>query len=74
MSKSVHRLFSLADKTALVTGASRGLGLQIAFALGEAGAKVLISSRKVDDLVESVKLLHQVCASVRVWLTKQTSC
>jgi NAD(P)-dependent dehydrogenase (short-subunit alcohol dehydrogenase family) len=57
-SSSVMKLFSLAGKTALVTGASRGLGLQMAFALGEAGAKVLISSRKVEDLIESVKLLH----------------
>jgi NAD(P)-dependent dehydrogenase (short-subunit alcohol dehydrogenase family) len=44
--RSVHQLFDLKGKTALVTGGSRGLGLQMAFALGEAGAKIMLSSRK----------------------------
>jgi gluconate 5-dehydrogenase len=43
-------LFSLDDKTALITGGSRGLGLQIAEALGNYGARVLISARKADEL------------------------
>jgi NAD(P)-dependent dehydrogenase (short-subunit alcohol dehydrogenase family) len=34
-----QELFSLAGKTALITGGSRGLGLQMAEALGEQGAK-----------------------------------
>ena len=38
MSTPVLKLFDLTGKTALVTGGSRGLGLQIAEALGEAGA------------------------------------
>ncbi|HEX7884832.1 MAG TPA: SDR family NAD(P)-dependent oxidoreductase, partial [Phenylobacterium sp.] len=38
-------LFDLTGKTALITGGSRGLGLQIAEALGEAGARLVISSR-----------------------------
>jgi len=46
MSTPVLKLFDLTGKTALVTGGSRGLGLQIAEALGEAGAKVLLTSRK----------------------------
>ena len=50
MSTPVRQLFSLDGKTALVTGGSRGLGLQIAEALGEAGAKLLITSRKSTDL------------------------
>ncbi|MDQ3205217.1 MAG: SDR family oxidoreductase [Pseudomonadota bacterium] len=43
-------LFDLKGKTALVTGGSRGLGLQIAEALGDCGARVLLSARKSDEL------------------------
>ena len=57
MTRTIHKLFDLSGKTALVTGGSRGLGLQLAQALGEAGAKVIISSRKESDLVESVEKL-----------------
>ena len=35
--RSFQKLFDLSGKTALVTGGSRGLGLQMAHALGEAG-------------------------------------
>lgn len=44
----VHDLFKLNGKTALVTGGGRGLGAQIAEALAEAGANVVVCSRKVD--------------------------
>jgi gluconate 5-dehydrogenase len=47
---SVKTLFDLTDKVALVTGGSRGLGLQMAEALGEMGAKVAITARKADEL------------------------
>ncbi len=53
MSTPVQKLFDLGGQTALVTGGSRGLGLQIAEALGEAGAKVMLSSRKASDLEEA---------------------
>jgi gluconate 5-dehydrogenase len=49
MSTPIRQLFDLSGKTALVTGGSRGLGLQIAEALGEAGARVLLTSRKAGD-------------------------
>ncbi len=50
MTRTIQQLFDLTGKTALVTGGSRGLGLQMAHALGEAGAKVVLSSRKPEDL------------------------
>ena len=42
-------LFDLTGKIALVTGASRGIGESIAKLLGEQGAHVIVSSRKLDD-------------------------
>ena len=51
MTRTVQQLFDLHGKTALVTGGSRGLGLQIAFALGEAGARIMLSSRKAGRIV-----------------------
>ncbi len=57
MSTNVRQLFDLEGKTALVTGGSRGLGLQMAEALGEAGAKVMLTSRKAEDLEESAAQL-----------------
>ena len=57
MTRTIQQLFDLKGKTALVTGGSRGLGLQLAQALGEAGAKVMLSSRKAEDLVESAAVL-----------------
>ncbi|WP_334133457.1 SDR family oxidoreductase [Tepidimonas sp.] len=50
MSRTIQTLFDLSGRTALVTGGSRGLGLQMAQALGEAGAKVLLTARKADEL------------------------
>ena len=47
---SIKKAFDLTGKNALITGGSRGLGLQIAEALGEQGARVVISSRKAPDL------------------------
>jgi NAD(P)-dependent dehydrogenase (short-subunit alcohol dehydrogenase family) len=49
--RTIQQLFDLTGKTALVTGGSRGLGLQLAQALGEAGARVTLSSRKAEDLI-----------------------
>ena len=48
--KTIQQLFDLTGRTALITGGSRGLGLQIAEALGEQGARVVLSARKADEL------------------------
>ncbi len=50
---SVKQLFDLSGKVALITGGSRGLGLQIAEALGEMGAKIVITARKQNELEEA---------------------
>ncbi len=47
----------LDSKVALVTGGSRGLGLQIAEGLGEAGASVVITARKAPGLAEAEERL-----------------
>ena len=56
---SVKDLFDLSGKTALVTGGSRGLGLQIAEALGEMGAKLAITARKQGELDEAAARLSK---------------
>lgn len=50
MPRTTPQLFNLTGKTALVTGGSRGLGLQMAHALGETGARVMLAARKADEL------------------------
>jgi NAD(P)-dependent dehydrogenase (short-subunit alcohol dehydrogenase family) len=58
MTRTVQQLFDLTGKTALVTGGSRGLGLQMAQALGEAGAKIMLSARKADELEQAAAQLQ----------------
>lgn len=58
MARHLQQLFSLQGRTALITGGSRGLGLQMAQALGEAGARVLLSARKPAELEAAVAQLR----------------
>ncbi len=46
----MNSLFSLAEKVAIVTGASRGIGASIARHFASAGASVVIASRKIEGL------------------------
>ena len=59
-------LFSIAGKTALVTGGSRGIGLMIARGFVEAGAKVYISSRKAEVCDEVAKDLSAIGEAVSI--------
>ena len=57
---NVKQLFDLGGRFALVTGGSRGLGLQIAEALGEMGAKLALTARKKDELDAAVAHLARL--------------
>ncbi|CAG9254417.1 Gluconate 5-dehydrogenase [Paraburkholderia unamae] len=54
----VRELFELGGQVALVTGGSRGLGLQMAQALGEMGCHVVITARKADELAQAASHLQ----------------
>lgn len=62
---SLRGLFDLSDRVALVTGGSRGLGLQIAEALGEFGATVVLTARKQNELDEAVA--HLAAQGTAAW-------
>ncbi|MBE7418490.1 MAG: SDR family oxidoreductase [Ideonella sp.] len=72
MSTPVMKLFDLGDRVALVTGGSRGLGLQMAEALGEAGAKIMLTSRKAGDLEEAAAQLQAKGIDAR-WIAADAS-
>ena len=61
---SVKKLFDLTGKVAIITGGSRGLGLQMAEALGEMGAKLAITARKADELAEAKAHLEKLGVEV----------
>jgi NAD(P)-dependent dehydrogenase (short-subunit alcohol dehydrogenase family) len=74
--RTTQELFSLEGKTALVTGGSRGLGLQMAEALGEQGARIVISARKQEELDEAVAHLSArgiEASSIAVDLSKEAN-
>ena len=73
---STPTLFDLTGKTALVTGASRGLGRFFAIALARAGADVAITSRTLASLEETrqaVEVLGRRCVSVALDVRNQSS-
>ena len=67
MTRTVQQLIDLKGKSALITGGSRGLGLQMAHALGEAGARIMLSSRKADDLEQAAAELQAAGIDAR-WI------
>jgi NAD(P)-dependent dehydrogenase (short-subunit alcohol dehydrogenase family) len=54
----IREMFSLDSKTAVITGGSVGLGAQMATALAEAGANVVIAARKVERCISTCKTLE----------------
>lgn len=69
-------LFSIAGKTALVTGGSRGIGLMIARGFVEGGAKVYISSRKAEVCEQVAAELSEVgeCIALPANLSTEAEC
>lgn len=60
----MNDLFRLSGRTAVVTGAGRGLGKAMAGALGRAGAKVVLVSRSVDELAQVAEELSAAACDV----------
>ena len=58
-------LFDLTGKVALLTGASKGMGLAMATALAQHGAKVVISSRKQDQLDAAAAEINKTVGAER---------
>ncbi len=56
---ALKKLLDLTGRRAIVTGGSRGLGLQIAEALGEMGAQLVLAARKADELDAAVEHLGE---------------
>jgi gluconate 5-dehydrogenase len=65
---NVRQLLDLKGRCALVTGGSRGLGLQMAQALGEMGAKVAITARKKDELDAAVSRLTDAGIAAKAYV------
>jgi NAD(P)-dependent dehydrogenase (short-subunit alcohol dehydrogenase family) len=76
MLRTMSELFSIAGKTAVVTGGSRGIGLMIARGFVEAGARVIISSRKADVCDEVAAELSKVgeCEAIPADLSNEAEC
>ena len=76
MSTPPSDLFSVSGKVALVTGGSRGIGLMIASAFVDAGARVYISSRKADvcDAVAAELSERGECTSIPADLSTEAEC
>ena len=72
----LERLFGLNGKTALVTGGTRGIGMMIARGLLQAGAEVVISSRKADAVDQAVSALREFgpVRGVAADLSRQPEC
>ena len=71
-----HTLFSLQGRTALVTGASSGIGRHMAKTLAQAGAHIIVAARRVDKLqalVDELKASGSQASAVSLDVTSADS-
>jgi len=57
--RNVKELFDLSGQVAVVTGGAAGIGVQMAYALGEAGANLVIAARKLDRCSEAAQRMEK---------------
>ena len=62
-------MFNLKGRLAVITGASSGLGMQLAYAFAEQGADLVILARRIDKLNELKKVLKK--KGVKEWKKKE---
>jgi NAD(P)-dependent dehydrogenase (short-subunit alcohol dehydrogenase family) len=56
--RNIHQLLDIKGQTAIITGGAAGIGLQMSYALGEAGANLVLASRKMDRCAEVAEILR----------------
>ncbi len=57
--KSIKNLFDLSGQVAIVSGGASGIGLQMSYALGEAGANLVLAARKIDRCREVAQIMEK---------------
>lgn len=58
----IQEMFSLSEKVAIVTGGGRGIGEFISWGMAEAGASVVIASRKLENCQKVANEIHEIGA------------
>jgi gluconate 5-dehydrogenase len=69
----INKLFDLTGKTALVTGASHGLGMEIAIGLGEAGANIVFNNHSIEKKISAEKEYEKAGLKVKGYLFDVTN-
>ena len=75
--QNMHELFNLKDKAVVITGSSRGIGKSMAVRFSEFGAKLIISSRKIDACVkveQEIKDKGGIAFSKKCNISKKMEC